>query len=115
MTTTLAHPFRIDASGAAVTLEQGSARHAAETCGHIVSCEAGERPLAPLWGLIDPTGTRINPDEIRAVIGYAEPALAFSGSCSYRFLARALWQDLHCEPRPSLARLSGENSSRLLT
>ena len=73
--TTLAHPFRIDANGAAVTLEQGSARHAAEACGHIVSCEAGERPLAPLWGLMDPTGTRINPDEIRAVVGYAEPAL----------------------------------------
>lgn len=75
MTTTLAHPFRIDSNGAAVTLEQGSARHAAEACGHIVSCEAGERPLAPLWGLMDPVGTRINPDEIRAVIGYAEPAL----------------------------------------
>lgn len=76
MTTTLAHPFRLDGNGAAVTIEQGSARHAAECCGHIVSCEAGERPLAPLWGLMDPTGTRINPDEIRAVIGYAEPALA---------------------------------------
>ncbi len=75
MTVTLAHPFRIDSNGAAVTIEQGSARHAAETCGHIVSCEAGERPLAPLWGLMDPTGTRINPDEITATIGYAEPAL----------------------------------------
>ncbi len=76
MTATLAHPFRVDASGAAVTLEQGSARHAAEACGHIVSCEAGERPLAPLWGLMDPTGTRVNADEVRATIGYAEPALA---------------------------------------
>ena len=75
MSVTLAHPFRIDANGAAVTLEQGSARHAAECCGHVVSCEAGERALAPLWGLMDPTGTRINPDELRAVIGYAEPAL----------------------------------------
>lgn len=76
MTTTLAHPFRLDGNGAAVTVEQGSARHAAECCGHIVSCEAGERALAPLWGLVDPTGTRINPDEIRAVVGYAEPALS---------------------------------------
>ncbi len=76
MTSTLAHPFRIDSNGAAVTLEQGSTRHAAEACGHIVSCEAGERPLAPLWGLLDPVGTRINPDEVRATIGYAEPALA---------------------------------------
>ena len=75
MTATLAHPFRVDASGAVVTLEQGSARHAAECCGHIVSCEAGERPLAPLWGLMDPTGTRVNADEITATIGYAEPAL----------------------------------------
>ncbi len=75
MSVTLAHPFRIDSNGAAVTLEQGSARHAAETCGHIVSCEAGERPLAPLWGLMDPTGTRVNADEITATIGYAEPAL----------------------------------------
>lgn len=76
MSVTLAHPFRIDANGAAVTLEQGSARHAAECCGHIISCEAGERALAPLWGLMDPTGTRINPDEVTATIGYAEPALA---------------------------------------
>ena len=74
--TTLAHPFRIDANGAAVTLEQGSARHAAECCGHVVSCEAGERALAPLWGLMDPTGTRVNADEITATIGYAEPALS---------------------------------------
>jgi hypothetical protein len=72
---TLAHPFRIDANGSAVTLEQGSARHAAECCGHIISCEAGERALAPLWGLIDPVGTRITADEITATIGYAEPAL----------------------------------------
>ena len=76
MSVTLAHPFRIDSNGAAVTLEQGSMRHAAECCGHVVSCEAGERALAPLWGLVDPAGTRINPDEIRAVVGYAEPALA---------------------------------------
>jgi hypothetical protein len=76
MTATLAHPFRVDASGAAVTLEQGSARHAAECCGHVVSCEAGERALAPLWGLMDPTGTRVNADEITATIGYAEPALS---------------------------------------
>lgn len=75
MTVTLAHPFRVDSNGAAVTLEQGSARHAAECCGHIVSCEAGERALAPLWGLVDPSGSRINPDEIRAVVSYAEPAL----------------------------------------
>ena len=72
---TLAHPFRIDANGSAVTLEQGSPRHAAECCGHVISCEAGERALAPLWGLMDPTGARINPDEIRAMISYAEPAL----------------------------------------
>jgi hypothetical protein len=82
MTATLAHPFRVDSNGAAVTLEQGSARHAAEACGHIVSCEAGERPLAPLWGLMDPTGTRVNADEITATIGYAEPALLWHGSRS---------------------------------
>ena len=76
MSVTLAHPFRVDSNGAAVTLEQGSVRHAAECCGHIVSCEAGERALAPLWGLMDPVGTRINPDEITATIGYAEPALS---------------------------------------
>ena len=75
MSVTLAHPFRIDSNGAAVTLEQGSSRHAAECCGHIVSCEAGERALAPLWGLVDPTGTSVSPDEIRAVVGYADPAL----------------------------------------
>jgi phage baseplate assembly protein W len=75
VTVTLAHPFRIDSAGRAVTVEQGSTRHAAECCGHIVSCEAGERPLAPLWGLIDPSGTRLTADEIVATIGYAEPAL----------------------------------------
>ena len=76
MSVTLSHPFRIDSAGSVVVLEQGSMRHAAECCGHIVSCEAGERALAPLWGLMDPTGTRVNADEITATIGYAEPALA---------------------------------------
>ena len=75
MSVTLAHPFRIDANGTAVTVEQGSVRHAAELAGHIMSTGAGERALAPLWGLIDPTGTQVDEDELTATIVYAEPAL----------------------------------------
>jgi hypothetical protein len=76
MTVTLAHPFRIDSNGAAVTLEQGlDPARRGNLRPHRQSCEAGERPLAPLWGLMDPTGTRVNADEITATIGYAEPAL----------------------------------------
>lgn len=75
MSVTLAHPFRIDSNGSAVTVEQGSVRHAAELAGHIMSTGAGERALAPLWGLIDPTGTQVDADELRATIVYAEPAL----------------------------------------
>ena len=75
MSITLAHPFRIDSNGSAVTVEQGTLRHAAELAGHIMSTGAGERALAPLWGLIDPSGTQVDADELRATITYAEPAL----------------------------------------
>jgi hypothetical protein len=75
MSVTLAHPFRLDAAGSAVTVEQGSPRHAAEMCGHVVACVAGERPLAPLWGLLDPSGTAVTADEITATVTYCEPGL----------------------------------------
>lgn len=76
MSVTLAHPFRIDSAGRAVTVEQGSGRHAAEAAGHVLACGVGERPLAPLWGLSDPSGSYVDADEIRAVVGLCDPDLA---------------------------------------
>lgn len=75
---TLAHPFRVDPSGSVVTVEQGSARHAAETAGHVLACIVGERALAPLWGLVDPSGGRVDPDEVAATLAFCEPGLTLT-------------------------------------
>ena len=56
MSTTLAHPFRLDSAGSAAIIPQGGKRHAVEVVRHIVSCRVGERPLAPVWGLADQIG-----------------------------------------------------------
>lgn len=73
---TIAHPMRLDAAGRVVTVAVGSDRHAAETCGHILATQPGERGLAPGWGMSDPSGeTIITPDTVTATITACQPDL----------------------------------------
>ena len=49
----LSHPLRLDAAGQIVTVEQDSDAHAAQLATHILSTVAGERALAPDFGIDD--------------------------------------------------------------
>ena len=79
MSTTLAHPFRLDSAGSAAIIPQGTKRHAIEVVRHIVSCRVGERPLAPVWGISDPLADGVDEADIRAAIDLCEPDIVVSG------------------------------------
>ena len=79
MSTTLAHPFRLDSAGGAAIIRQGTKRHAIEVVRHVVSCRVGERPLAPEWGLADPLADGVDDADIEAAIALCEPDIAVSG------------------------------------
>lgn len=71
----LSHPLRLDSSGAIVTIDDGSDRHAAELAGVIAATGIGERGLAPEYGLSDPSGSSVSPDVVAAAISRCEPEL----------------------------------------
>lgn len=79
MSVSLSHPFRLDAAGQAATVIEGSPRHAAELAGHVLACIAGERPLAPDYGMPDPTGVGMNAASVAAIVGACEPELEVTG------------------------------------
>lgn len=71
----ISHPFRLDSSGAVVTIDAGSDRQAAELAGVVTATGAGERGLAPEYGLADPTATGVSQDTIAAAVARCEPEL----------------------------------------
>lgn len=71
----MSHPLRLDGSGAVVTIDDGSDRQAAELAGVVTATGAGERGLAPEYGLADPTATGVSQDTIAAAIARCEPEL----------------------------------------
>lgn len=76
---TLAFPMRLDASGRVVTVPQLTPRHAAEIVGHVLSCQPGERGLAPGYGLADPSGAnRVSGDLVASAVAACEPDVAVS-------------------------------------
>jgi hypothetical protein len=79
MSTSLAHPFRLDSAGSAAVIRQGGERHALEIVRHIVACRVGERPLAPEWGLDDPLADGVDEDDVVAAIDLCEPDIVVSG------------------------------------
>lgn len=79
MSVTLAHPFRLDAAGAAAVIPQGGKRHALELVRHVIACRVGERPLAPEWGLSDPVVDGVSEADVVAAISLCEPDINVSG------------------------------------
>lgn len=79
MSVTLAQPFRLDAAGSIGVIPQGGARHALEVVRHIIACRVGERPLAPVWGLVDPLSDGVDEADVRAALDLCEPDIAVSG------------------------------------
>lgn len=72
---TISHPIRLDNAGAIVTIEEGSQRQAAELAGVVVATTAGERGLAPEYGLHDPLGSGVSPGIVAAAVERCEPDL----------------------------------------
>lgn len=71
----ISHPMRLDSAGAIVTIDDTSARAAAELTGHVISCLAGERTLSPLYGVRDPSGQGVSPSAVARAIAVCEPEL----------------------------------------
>jgi hypothetical protein len=76
---TLAHPYRLTPGGTAATVAPGSARHAAQLAGHVLSTSPGERGLAPQFGLPDPAGGPLDESVIAATIAVCTPDLDVRG------------------------------------
>lgn len=70
-----AHPLRLDSEGAVATVEQGSDRQAQQLAIGIVSTLLNERPLAPDFGIFDPTAVGTSRAEIVAAVSLCEPDL----------------------------------------
>lgn len=75
----LADPFRIDANGAAATVEQWSDAQRNQLVAGIVATVRGERGLAPMFGLADPVGRTLSEDEVRAAVQQCEPDVRVTG------------------------------------
>ncbi len=76
MSVTLRHPFRLDAAGSAITIKQGTERHALEIARHIIACRIGERNLAPEWGISDPLADGIDEGDVLAAVDLCDPDIA---------------------------------------
>lgn len=72
----LAHPFRVSPGGGIATVAPGSAALAAQLAGHVLSTVPGERGLAPLFGLPDPTAIPVSPAGVQAALAVCAPELA---------------------------------------
>lgn len=70
----IAHPFRFVA-GRIAPQPQGSAGHAAQLAGHVLSTQPGERPLAPGFGLASMAGTVVDPATVTAALALSAPDL----------------------------------------
>lgn len=76
MSVTMAHPFRLTAAGTIATVTEGSGTHAAQLAGHALSATAGERPLAPGFGLADLAGGPVDAGQVAATLAACTPELA---------------------------------------
>ena len=71
----ISHPFRL-VSGRIASFPQGSATHASQLAGHVLSTTPGERPLAPGFGLPDLSGSVTDPATVTGVLRVCAPDLA---------------------------------------
>lgn len=69
----ISFPLRLDSSGGVITVDDYSARAAAEIAGHVIACRRGERPLAPSYGLPDPSVIGIDASVVAGAIASCEP------------------------------------------
>lgn len=73
---TISHPMRLDSAGSVVTIDDAAPRAAAELAGHVLSCLRGERPLAPTYGIRDPSSANVSAEAIANALAVCEPDVA---------------------------------------
>ena len=78
----IAHPFRLDSNGAVITVADDHERYAAQLAGSVAATTVGERALAPLYGMLDPTATPLSLSVIAATINNCEPDVTVTYSSS---------------------------------
>lgn len=71
----LAFPFRLDSSGGAALVVQGSEAHLAQQAFQFVNTRPGQLPLAPLYGLDDPTFRVVDKGEIITGLAVFHPEI----------------------------------------
>lgn len=69
----LSHPFRIAANGAVAAVEQDSEQADREQIAMLILTKRGERPLAPGFGITDPTFDRVSASEVTAGVALYGP------------------------------------------
>jgi hypothetical protein len=72
--------MRLDAAGAAITIDPYSTAAAADLATHVISCAHGERPLAPGYGLADPLTGGVSAGSIAAALEVCEPEIALQSA-----------------------------------
>lgn len=70
---TLSLPLRLDSQGHIVTVTQGSDEHAAELVAMLALTRKGERPLAPDFGITDPTFGALDSAELAVAVATFGP------------------------------------------
>lgn len=69
----LSFPFRFTTSGQAATVEQGTEQANREQIAVLCLTVTGERPLAPSFGITDPTFGGVEPSEVIAGVAAHGP------------------------------------------
>lgn len=71
----LSHPFRLAINGTIATVEQQSEAADTEQLAIVALTVLGERPLAPGFGISDPTYATVEPGEVVASAAVYGPAV----------------------------------------
>jgi hypothetical protein len=79
----LAFPFRLNNDGSAVRVLQGSEADAAQKVAAFVQTRAGELPLAPAYGLLDPAFRVLETGEINAGLAIYHPDIIVDGVSAF--------------------------------
>lgn len=76
MARSLSHPFRLDANGAAVTVDQATDAANAEALAVLVLTRPGERPVFAGFGLADPAFSGFRLEDLTAAVELWGPDVA---------------------------------------
>lgn len=79
MALVLSHPLRLDVDGSFATVDPDSPAGQAEALVALIGTRYNERPLAPTFGLSDPTFATVDAGELGAQVAIFGPAVNITG------------------------------------